>query len=220
LEDTRGEYQHLFDVYWPVGVGVFVVVLVAVVFVVLRFRSASDEFPRGRDSSRVGEGLYALGIAGIVAFLVALTFDATSDIDSGGPGGARAASGTPLEVRVTAAKWNWRFDYPAQRVTERGSDLRPATLYVPVDTPVHFTQTSRDVIHSFWIPYLRFKRDAFPERTTTFTLTFGDRGFHQQQGECAEFCGLRHTHMDFNVSVVDRADFDRWARDRAGGGPR
>jgi cytochrome c oxidase subunit 2 len=89
---------------------------------------------------------------------------------------------------------------------------------VPQGRLVRFEATSLDVIHSFWVPELRFKRDAFPRRTTTFTLTFNDPGFHSHQGECAEFCGLRHSTMDFNVDVRPPEAFARWAGEQGSSG--
>jgi cytochrome c oxidase subunit 2 len=72
------------------------------------------------------------------------------------------------------------------------------------------------VIHAFWIPDLRFKRDAFPGRHQAFDLRFGRRASFMA-GRCAEFCGLKHSDMTFTVIVMPRADFDAWvaARRRA-----
>jgi cytochrome c oxidase subunit 2 len=213
LVDTRDEYQELFEVYWPIGVGVFLVVLVLVLYVVVRFRSDSKELPRGRDESRRGEGAYALVLACVAAALIYLTFSTMSDLESPS---AQAAS---LEIEVTGAKWNWRFDYPEQGISEVGTDESPPTLVVPADTPVRFDLTSLDVIHSFYIPELRFKRDAFPGRTTTFTLVFSKPGFHDTGGSCAEFCGLRHAFMTFDVDVKEPPEFEAWLEERRPTGP-
>jgi cytochrome c oxidase subunit 2 len=86
---------------------------------------------------------------------------------------------------------------------------------VPAGESVRFEISSRDVIHSFWIPELRFKRDAFPDRVTDFDLVF-DPGV-TTVGRCAEFCGLGHDRMDFQVVSMQPPDFQRWltARERA-----
>jgi cytochrome c oxidase subunit 2 len=89
-----------------------------------------------------------------------------------------------------------------------GHEGETPTLTVPSDTTVRFTLRSNDVIHAFWIPYARFKRDAFPNRTTEFDLTFDDPGVHE--GICAEFCGLDHTIMRFDVDVLSPDEFDGW----------
>jgi cytochrome c oxidase subunit 2 len=208
IGDTRQEYTHLFDVYVPIAIAVFVVILALVVFVVLRFRSSSREFPAGGEGSRAGEGAYALVVGCVVAALLYLTYESMSDIEAS----ERQARGP--RVDVTAAKWNWTFRYPDSGVTQLGSYRRPTTLVVPVDTPVRFRMTSIDVIHAFWVPAQRFKRDAFPARTTTFVLRFGQEGFMRRAGECNQFCGLLHSSMDFNVDVVGKAEFRRWLRDK------
>jgi len=176
--------------------------------VVLRFRSSSREVPAREESSRAAEGAYALVVGCVVAALLFLTYDSMSDIEAS----ERQARGP--RVDVTAAKWNWTFHYPDYGVTQLGSDRRPTTLVVPVDTPVRFRMTSIDVIHAFWVPVQRFKRDAFPARTTTFVLRFGREGFMQRAGECNQFCGLLHSSMDFNVDVVGKTEFRRWLRDK------
>jgi heme/copper-type cytochrome/quinol oxidase subunit 2 len=195
IGDTRKEYSHLFDIYVPIAVAVFVVIVVLLVFVVLRFRSSSREFPAGRDRSKAAEGVYAVVVGCVAATLLYFTYDSMSDIEASD----RQARGPVVDV--TAAKWNWTFAYRGQGVTQLGSDSRPTTLVVPVDTEV---------------PEERFKRDAFPGRTTTFVLNFERRGFLRQAGECNQFCGLLHSSMDFNVDVLDKAEFRRWLREKRG----
>jgi len=70
-----------------------------------------------------------------------------------------------------------------------------------------------DVIHAFWIPQLRYKRDLIPGTTESATLLFDRAGSFP--GQCAEFCGLRHADMVFTVRAVNPAQFTAWAR--AGG---
>jgi cytochrome c oxidase subunit 2 len=203
--DTRHDYQRVFDLYWPIGAAVFAIVVAAIVFVVLRFRSRDhDRFPEGIDERRPLELGWLGVVAVIVAVLLVRTYTSMDQLQAfeGGRGG--------IAVNVTAAKWNWRFDYPASGVSQVGGDQRPTTLVVPVDTPVHFRGSSVDVIHSFWIPEVRFKRDLFPRRPTRFVLSFPTEGYLRDGGECNQFCGLLHATMDFNVRVVSRAGFRRW----------
>ncbi len=89
-----------------------------------------------------------------------------------------------------------------------GVEGEEPTLTVPTDTTVRFTLRSNDVIHAFWVPDVRFKRDAFPNRTTEFDLRFDEAGRHE--GICAEFCGLDHTIMRFEVDALPPSDFARW----------
>jgi cytochrome c oxidase subunit 2 len=208
VADTREEYSQLFDVYVPVALAVFVIVLLALVFVVLRFRSRANDFPGGKRSDSRLEGAYLVLVALIVAGLLGLTYSTMSDQSAA----ERDANGPVVEV--TAGKWRWRFDYPGYRISQQAPAGAIATLVVPVDTDIRFRLTSVDVIHAFWIPERRFKRDAFPDRTTTFTLRFPTVGFVRQAGECAQFCGLDHASMDFNVNVLGRAQFRRWVANK------
>jgi len=150
----------------------------------------------------LAEAVYALVLAGVVVVLLAATFTTEDRVD-------RISDHPGLEVDVTAFQWGWRFTYPGDAVTVVGDDRRPPTLVVPTDTTVRFTLESRDVIHSFWIPELRFKKDAFPERENTFDLSFEEE---DAVGRCAEFCGLAHGEMTFDVLALEPPDFRDWLR--------
>jgi cytochrome c oxidase subunit 2 len=228
--DTRRQYDELAAIYWPIAVGVFVLVALLVVFAALRFRSDEEGLPPQRADAPKTEAAYVLVLVGVFVVLVYLTFSTMARYDANAVTKQGAATpnlpvpgpGKPLTVRVTAARWNWRFDYPAQGVTEAGLGERPATLVVPAHTNVIFEQTSLDVVHAFYVPYLRFKRDAYPERIDRFALGFGPPGEYRGGGACAEYCGLRHSYMTFGVRVLAPAEFERWAQERrrAGGGIR
>lgn len=200
---TGEEYRDLFDVYLPIGVGVFVIIAAVVVFVVLRFRSDSDELPEGKDKDTPVELAYAGFVGLIVAGLLYLTFSTMSDDPAYGTRDEAVAAARGPRIAVTAAQWNWTFDYGGG-VVERGR------LVVPADTPVRFVMTSVDVVHSFWIPEVRYKQDAFPERTSTFVLRFPRPGFLPEGGLCNQYCGLLHYRMVFDVLVVQPEDFKRW----------
>jgi cytochrome c oxidase subunit 2 len=202
--DTREEFDDLWALYLPIGVAVAAIVFALVLFAVVRYRRRGDELPRGGEGPPIVEGLYALVLAAVVVFLVAATFR-TNDRETG------LASDPGAEVDVTAFQWGWRFTYPEEGVTVVGDDTRPPTLGVPTDTTVRFNLRSRDVIHAFWIPDLRFKRDAFPKRTTSFDLSFSEEGW-LDSGRCAEFCGLAHGEMTFNVMAMAPPEFRSWLR--------
>ena len=210
--DTRHEFRGLFDLYVPIGLAVFFIITVVVLYAVIRYRRRGDELPRARTEAPVPELLYVIGLAAIAALLVGRTFDVESKVD-------RTSSRPGLEVQVTASKWNWRFTYPQYGISLFGGSVSPAVLVVPSETTVRFEMTSLDVIHSFFVPSLRFKRDAFPEKSTRFDLVFDHPG--STVGRCAEFCGLHHADMLFDVKTLRPADFSRWVMQRrAGSGGR
>lgn len=207
--DTRNQFFDVWNVYWPIALAVFLVILGLVVFLGLRYRSCSREIPRGRDENQPLEVGYAIGLACIAAFLVFLTFSRMPGSED------KSASGQPVDVKVTAARWNWRFEYPDFGIVEQGTKEHVPVLRVPVDTKVEFTGSSIDVIHSFWIPEQRFKRDVFPGQHTRWEMVFGDVVNSPGGGECAEFCGLEHSDMIFDVLVMPRAAFERWVGSKA-----
>jgi len=219
--DIRREFTELFDVYWAIGAGVWLLVAIAVVALVIRFRARGAEDPdagldEGRSRNTPLELAYAGLIACVVALLVYLTYSTMSD-----PGYRATAQGIDagdpppgaLRVDVTGARWNWRFDYPRYGISEIGSDVRVPTLTVPQGRPVTLRMTSVDVIHAIWIPERRFKQDVFPGRTTTMTVVFPDAGFQRSGGECNQYCGLRHAEMQFDIRVLPPAAFAAWARE-------
>lgn len=221
MADTREQYEDLAAVYWPIAVGVFALVVVLIVGFALRYRGDGDRPVEGPSGAKAIESLYAVGLACVAAGLAYLTFSTMAELEAGVPGGQSAAGeaaavGPPaLDVTVTAARWNWRFDYPRYGITQVGSGTRLPTLVVPTGS-VRFAVTSVDVVHSFFIPDERYKRDAFPERFNSFTLAFEQPGFRRGGGKCAEYCGLRHSYMNFDVRVLDSASFERWAQAQRG----
>jgi cytochrome c oxidase subunit II len=202
LIDTREEFQDLWGIYLPIGVAVTVAVFGLVLFTVVRYRRRDDELPQGREGPPIIEGLYALVLAAVVVFLLTMTFRTDDRV-------VEVSADPGQKVDVTAFQWGWRFTYPGDGVTVVGDDKRPPTLVVPLDTTVQFTLRSRDVIHAFWIPEVRFKRDAFPDRETTFDLSFDEQ---DMTGRCAEFCGLAHGEMTFDVVAMGQDEFGDWLR--------
>lgn len=116
-------------------------------------------------------------------------------------------------VAVEGRQWFWTFDYldddGAARISTR--DL----LVLPLGETVEFQVTSADVIHSFWIPRLGGKIDAIPGRTNHIRLRADSTS--PIRGQCAEFCGLEHTHMSFDVVVLPPSRFEQWLQE--GGDP-
>ena len=205
LVDTTHEYHHLFSVYVPIAGGVFGLIVLAALFAVVRYRARpAESAARWHEHNRL-EGGYALLLALVVAFLLYLTFSAEHRVDT-----VANHERPSLTVDATAAKWEWTFSYPAYGITQRSGTVGRQPLVVPTGAAVRFDLRSLDVIHAFWIPAVDYKHDAIPGSTQVFTLTFTEPGLFQ--GLCAEFCGLRHSDMLFNVRAVPPAQFAAWAR--------
>jgi cytochrome c oxidase subunit 2 len=106
-----------------------------------------------------------------------------------------------LDIYVTAKQWMWKFSYPD------GSHTLDE-LYVPAGRPVRLILTSRDVIHSFYVPAFRLKQDAVPGRYTSLWFTAETPG--RQPVFCAEYCGTQHSRMGGSVIALRADDFGRW----------
>jgi cytochrome c oxidase subunit 2 len=110
-----------------------------------------------------------------------------------------------INVNVTGQQWAWNYDY--------ANGARSEVLYLPVDVPVIFHITSKDVKHSFWIVEMGIKMDANPGYTTETAVTPNKIGVFNVR--CAELCGLLHAYMQNKVHVVSKADYEKWLADRS-----
>jgi cytochrome c oxidase subunit II len=109
----------------------------------------------------------------------------------------------PLTVDVFSQQYAWSFGYPG-----KGNAWSQGELHVPLDRQVRFKMHSQDVIHSFWVPEWRIKKDNVPGITTTAYVTPNKLGTYQLI--CTELCGFGHATMRAKVVVEPPADFRRW----------
>ena len=156
LVNTRSEYDHLFSIYVPIAIGVFVLIVIAVLVAVLIYRRRPPERAARWHEHNPLEGAYAVLLACVAAFLLYLTFTAEHKVDT------VANQERPAVIDVTGSKWEWTFAYPAYGITVRSGTVGRQPLVVPAGEAIRFRLTSVDVIHSFWIPALRYKHDAIP----------------------------------------------------------
>lgn len=108
-----------------------------------------------------------------------------------------------LEVYVSAKQWMWKFAYSNGATSE-------TTLYVPEDRPVKLILSSRDVIHSFYVPAFRIKQDVLPGRVNIAWFEANRPGRYSIL--CTEYCGLSHSTMRGTVEVLAPADYAAWLR--------
>lgn len=114
-----------------------------------------------------------------------------------------------IEVHVVGKRWMWKVQHlTGQREINE--------LHVPVGVPVKLTLTSEDVIHSFFIPAFRVKKDALPARYTTAWFQATKPGRYHLF--CAEYCGTRHSNMIGSIVVLEPAAFQTWLAGGASGG--
>jgi cytochrome c oxidase subunit II len=123
----------------------------------------------------------------------------------------RAEANPQLRIDVTSQQFKWTFDYPDEGIT---SD----ELHVPVDRQLELQLTALDVVHSFWVPEWRIKRDLVPVGPgghgvdNTVLVTPNREGSYSLV--CAELCGLGHATMRAPVVVHPEEDWDAWVAEQ------
>lgn len=201
----------LYTVFVAIAGVVAAIVLGLTVFAILRYRrrAGDDELPRQVHGNLRLELLWTgLPIVTIVALLV-LTVLVLNAFDDA------VRANASVELRVTAYRWGWRFEYPAEDVRVEGLGMPGPEVYVPVGENVRVTLTGEDVVHAFFVPRFLFKKDAVPGRDNVFAFTVDEPG--RYGGQCAEFCGIYHARMPFTVVAVPRAEYDAWVAANATG---
>jgi len=107
-----------------------------------------------------------------------------------------------MQVTATGRMWSWAFEYENGRISDR--------LYVPVGRAVKVNIHSEDVLHSFFIPAFRVKRDAVPGMTTEVWFRPDQPGSYDIF--CAEYCGREHASMITTVEALPEHEFNEWYR--------
>lgn len=114
---------------------------------------------------------------------------------------AQVSPANSIEIQAVGKKWVWTFEYP--------DGLRTLNdFHVPVGRNVRVVLTSEDVIHSFYIPAFRIKKDAVPGRYTEVWFNANTPGVYQIF--CTEYCGKGHSDMLAKVHVDDEATYQKW----------
>lgn len=189
------------------AVGVFVWGLIF--WAVIRYRKKGDDLPTQTRFNLPIEILYTAVPFLIIAVLFYYTAIVQTYVD-------KQKANPDVTVSVVAFKWNWQFLYPEvldenkQPVGTVGTTEEVPILVVPTGERIRFVETSDDVIHSFWVPALLFKRDVIPGRTNSFeaTINKGEEGAYV--GRCAELCGTYHSNMNFELRAVTSEKFTQF----------
>jgi cytochrome c oxidase subunit 2 len=111
-----------------------------------------------------------------------------------------------LRIRLIGHQWWWEANYDDPRASNQLSTANE--IHIPVGEPVQIVGTSRDVIHSFWIPELGGKKDLIPGHATAAWIQADKPGIYR--GQCAEFCGHQHAKMALLIMAEPRAQFEAW----------
>ncbi|WP_246724595.1 cytochrome c oxidase subunit II [Rhizobium phaseoli] len=190
--------ENLIFLFFAVCGIVFVLVMGVMAWALVRARSETSGSPQTeRSMGRVVAGAIVATFI-VITFLTAASFYATPSLDRG--------KANPPTIVVRGQQWWWQFTYldrdPAKTFQTANE------LHIPVGTDVRLRLEASDVIHSFWVPNLTGKQDLVPGRENALTLHASKPGIYR--GQCAEFCGLQHSHMALLVVADEPGDYARW----------
>jgi cytochrome c oxidase subunit 2 len=197
--DTGRAIDHLFDIFLAGGVIVFVLVAVALLYVIIRYRHRPGQpEPRQIHGNTTLEVTWTLIPALVLAVLAVPSVRTIFATQAPAPDGS-------LQVEVIGHQWWWEFRYPEYGIVTANE------LYLPINRPVNFALMTKDVLHSFWIPQLSGKRDLISNDTNYIWFTTDSTPSTVYNGFCAEYCGASHANMRFRVFTLPGDQFDRWA---------
>ena len=195
-----GPIDTLWDVLLIVSVPIFVLVMTVAIYSVVRFRARPGDMRDGapiHGNTRL-EVIWVAVPTIIVSALAAYSWIVLDDVE--------AAKPNELKITVVSQQFAWSFKYPQY------GNFTSEQLYLPKDRPVKFDVTTKDVLHSFWVPSFRLKTDSVPGLTTHIRLTPSRLGRYDVV--CAELCGLGHSTMRQYAHVIEPTAFDAWVAEQ------
>jgi len=203
------DVNRLYDFFTVAAAVIFTITAGLIAWTIARYRGRGQEDLPEQWHSNVPLEIFWFAVPSVIVVVLFLVSMSSLNV-------VEEKAETPqVSVTVEGFQWGWRFSYEAEDVVVSGTAQNPPEIVVPVNESVSFEVTSADVIHAFYIPKFMFKRDAIPGRTNRFDVTIEEPGTYE--GKCAEFCGLLHEDMNFTVTAVERAEFDRWLDEQRGG---
>ncbi|MFN5651970.1 MAG: cytochrome c oxidase subunit II [Actinomycetes bacterium] len=195
------DINQLQKLVFPIAGIVGVIVLALATYIFLKFRDRGQEIPSQAHGRPIVEITLTVVPALILSVVGVFTFRTIFDLAE--------TKDTEMVINVTGQQWWWEYDYPVQEdFGIKQPIITSGQLVMPVGTKVLLRETSRDVIHSYWIPALNGKKDAVPGRINLLRLEADKPGIYA--GQCTEFCGLSHANMRMEAVALSKEDFAKW----------
>lgn len=225
---SKMAYDLHMQVFW-ICVIIGVLVFGAMFYSMIKFRKSQGVEPATFSHSTKAEVIWT--VIPILILLV-MAFPATKALIE-----MEAPKAEPeLTVKITGFQWRWRYDYlddqvsfisslddESNRVRQLGANENPEgienyllnvdePLVLPVGKHIQFLITADDVIHSWWVPALGWKRDAIPGFINEAWTKIEQPGIYR--GQCAELCGRDHAFMPIVVKAVSEAEYEQWVMEK------
>jgi len=203
-----------------IGIGVFG----AIFYSILNFRKSKGAVAAQWHESTLVEFVWT---AVPVIILVVMAVPATKALIM-----MEDVSNSAMTIKVTGYQWRWRYDHvnegvgfystlaktsDSARQLDSGIDPKSVENYllevdnelvVPVGQKIRFLTTAADVIHSWWVPALGWKRDAIPGYINESWALIKEPGVYR--GQCTELCGKDHGFMPVVVRALPEAEYKAW----------
>jgi cytochrome c oxidase subunit 2 len=198
--NPRSEYANagldLFNGVIIAGVAVAILVEAILVWAAIWYRRRiGDRLPPQIHGNTFVEVFWTSVPAVVLAFILVPTIKTIFETQAPAPRGS-------MEVHVIGHQFWWEFQYPEANVVTANE------LHLPIGRTANLVLRSDDVIHSFWIPALGGKRDAFPGHTNYIWMTPDSPGTFP--GQCYQLCGYSHANMRERAVIQSQAEFDAW----------
>lgn len=196
MADTAGPVDGVYNFIFGFSVFFTAVITILTVFFIRKYRRRAGVRAEPTGHFNRLEIIWTVTPTIFIGFLFHMGFSAYIR-------NATAAEGA-REVRVRAKKWSWEFEY-----LDQAGRREPAELVLELGKPYKMIISSEDVLHSFYIPEFRLKRDAVPGQYSFIQFTPTVAG--HANVFCAEFCGTSHSGMLATVKVLPPDEYKAWA---------
>jgi len=207
------EIDALFFLIYYITAATFVLVTVLMIWFLWRYRDQGNRratYSHGNTTLEIIWTVIPAAILIVISFMSVSTWAKVK----------REAPATDFEVSVAAKQFNWDVAYPGpDGKLGTQDDIRfDNDIHVPVNKVVRMHISATDVIHSLFIPNLRFKQDAVPGRTILAWFEATKPGRYELP--CAELCGFGHSGMKGWLHVHTAEDYSKWAAENLAAKPQ
>lgn len=197
------------DIYWIMFVCAIIVLAIvdgALIYAGLRFRDRPGHIAKQFHGHNMLEIVWTVVPTIMVISFSVLSFQKLNVMND--------TSGAGMTVDVQGQQWSWVISYPKEdrfKLRDGSYLVVGQELHIPVGTKVHVKLSSKDVIHSFWVPNIGGKKDAVPGRATDLWIQADKPGTYK--GACYEFCGAGHADMLITLVAHTPDTYAAWARE-------
>ena len=197
------------DIYWIMFIAAIIVLVIVdggLVYAGLKFRERPGHIAKQFHGHNFLELLWTVIPTFMVISFSVLSFQKLNVMNDN--------TGAQMTIAVQGQQWTWTFQYPKEdrfKAIDGSYLLGAEELHIPVNTKVLLKLSSKDVIHSFWVPNIGGKKDAVPGRPTELWIQADKPGTYR--GQCYEFCGTGHADMLVTLVAHPQSEYDTWAKD-------